>query len=297
MGKFGPLLGLLLLWLSGCKPSEESHSQAILGAVLIDGRGGPPLTDSVVVVAGGLIRAAGARSTVPIPAEAAKINGAGKFLVPGLVDACDGPASAAALHPANPAEARTQVVAVAAKGAKVIHLRADVPYEAAEAAVEAARTAGIPLIARASTISGLRRLVDAGASGFVGMVPDTEPLDAALIAHLRDLRVFIAPVLIKTAAAHNTAQAFRGGVPIVLASDGGDLQRELELMVEAGIPPLDAIVAGTRNSAAAVGQLTRAGTVEAGKDANLLLVSANPGEDVANLRKVALRILWMESAH
>src|SRR5262249_9584574 len=117
------------------------------------------------------------------------------------------------------------------------------------------------------------------------------PLDPTLVAHLRDLRVFIAPVLTKTSASRNTGEAFRGGVPMVLASDGGDLQHELELMVEAGVPPLDAIVAGTRNAAAAIGRLTQLGTIEVSKNANLLLVSANPGEDVRNLRQVALRIL------
>src|SRR5579864_897151 len=76
----------LLIVLAGCKANDESKVKAIIGAVLIDGNGGPPITDSVVVVSGSRIRAAGARANVPIPAEADKINGAGKFLTPGLID-------------------------------------------------------------------------------------------------------------------------------------------------------------------------------------------------------------------
>src|ERR1700704_976184 len=76
----------LLVFLAGCKANEESKVKAIIGAVLIDGNGGPPITDSVVVISGSKIRAAGARANVPIPAEADKINGSGKFLTPGLID-------------------------------------------------------------------------------------------------------------------------------------------------------------------------------------------------------------------
>ena len=53
------VLALALLLTSGCKAPEESHSKAVLGAVLIDGFGGPPLTNSIVVTAGDRIRGAG----------------------------------------------------------------------------------------------------------------------------------------------------------------------------------------------------------------------------------------------
>src|SRR5258705_9311292 len=76
----------LLACLTGCKLNEETKVKAIIGAVLIDGNGGPPITDSVVVISGSRIRSAGLRANVPIPAEADKINGSGKFLVPGLID-------------------------------------------------------------------------------------------------------------------------------------------------------------------------------------------------------------------
>ena len=71
---------------------------------------------------------------------------------------------------------------------------------------------------------------------------------------------------------------------------GVDPQREMELLVDAGIPPLDAIVAGTRNGAAALQDPER-GTVQAGKAANLLLLAAHPGEDIRALRHVTLKIV------
>src|SRR5438477_3563905 len=76
----------VLASLTGCKLNEETKVKAIVGAVLIDGQGGPPISDSVVVISGSRIRAAGVRANVPIPAGSEKINGAGKFLVPGLID-------------------------------------------------------------------------------------------------------------------------------------------------------------------------------------------------------------------
>lgn len=59
---------------------------AIVGATLIDGNGGPPLRDAVVVMAGGRLTAVGARAATPVPAGAQVIDAAGKFVVPGFVD-------------------------------------------------------------------------------------------------------------------------------------------------------------------------------------------------------------------
>ena len=138
-------------------------------------------------------------------------------------------------------------------------------------------------------------MVDRGAAGFIGMIVDTEDLDPALLAHLRDLRVVFAPALLRAGdqldiARRNTKRLYEAGVPIAAATRGGDLLRELELLVEAGLPPLDAIVAGTRNSAAMLHRAD-AGTVTPGKRADLLLVDGNPGADISNLRKVVLRIV------
>lgn len=59
---------------------------AITGATMIDGRGGPPVPDAVVVIKGDRIAAAGAGGAVEIPAGAETIDGRGLTVMPGLVD-------------------------------------------------------------------------------------------------------------------------------------------------------------------------------------------------------------------
>ena len=287
----------LLVSLCACKPAEEGRMKAIVGAVLIDGLGGPPLSDSVVVIAGDRISAVGPRSAVAIPLDADKIDGSGKFLVPALVDvyprALEG-ASFTAGHPANPDAARAQVAQLAAQKVPAIHIWKMEPA-VAQATLEAAREAGLEAIGHVSTQAGVRSLVDGGAAGFVGMITDTEDLDPSLLARLRDLRIFFAPSLAAAGAQlevakRNAHRLFASGVPIAVASNGGDPQRELELLVDAGIPPLDVIVAATRNGAIALRQAGQAGTIQAGKRADLLLLAANPGADIRNWARVALRI-------
>ena len=60
---------------------------AIVGATLIDGSGRAPLRDSVVVLSGDSIRAAGSRNRVNVPADARVIEAAGLVLAPGFIDA------------------------------------------------------------------------------------------------------------------------------------------------------------------------------------------------------------------
>ena len=62
--------------------------------------------------------------------------------------------------------------------------------------------------------------------------------------------------------------------------------REVGLLVEAGLSPMDAIVAATKNGGLALRKGDELGTIEPGRRADLLLLSANPLEDVGNLRKI-----------
>jgi imidazolonepropionase-like amidohydrolase len=66
--------------------ARVNHTVAILGASLIDGRGGEPLTDSAVVVRGERIVAVGKRSSVKIPSGAEIFDAKGLTLLPGLID-------------------------------------------------------------------------------------------------------------------------------------------------------------------------------------------------------------------
>jgi len=296
------LLVLLVVFSCACKPTEESHMKAIVGAVLIDGLGGPPLSNSVVVVSGGHIREVGPLSTVQIPAEADKVDGSGKFLVPGLIDvypqAAAGDDAFTPGHPATPDAARAQVARLAARHAALMHIW-NIEPAIAQAALQAARGAGIHAAGHVSAQADARRLLDLGANGFIGIVTDTEDLNPGFVALLSTLQIFVAPQLVAVGpgpqldiAKRNTRRLFAAGIPIAVASAGGDggIRRETELLMDAGIPPLDVIVAATRHGAAALRQLNQAGTIQAGKRADLLLLSANPGDDIRNLTRVALRM-------
>src|SRR5262249_47394572 len=59
----------------------------IQGGTLIDGNGGAPVANSVVVIQGNRITAVGAAGQVQIPAGAQVVNANGKYVLPGLWDA------------------------------------------------------------------------------------------------------------------------------------------------------------------------------------------------------------------
>jgi hypothetical protein len=65
-------------------------------------------------------------------------------------------------------------------------------------------------------------------------------------------------------------------------------QRELELLVEAGLTPEVAIRVATRNGATALGESERIGTIEPGKQADLVVVRGNPTTRISDVRQVEL---------
>jgi imidazolonepropionase-like amidohydrolase len=67
---------------------------------------------------------------------------------------------------------------------------------------------------------------------------------------------------------------------------GVAFHRELELLAAAGIPPLEVLRIATRNGAEALGILSEAGTIEAGKSADLVVLTADPMAAIANTRKI-----------
>jgi imidazolonepropionase-like amidohydrolase len=82
----------------------------------------------------------------------------------------------------------------------------------------------------------------------------------------------------------------RAGVPIVAGTDqtvpGYSLYREIELYVQAGFTPMEAIQAATIVPARVMGLDKELGTVEAGKRADVIVVDGNPLESIHNIRKV-----------
>jgi imidazolonepropionase-like amidohydrolase len=88
----------------------------------------------------------------------------------------------------------------------------------------------------------------------------------------------------------------RAGVPFLAGTDtawiqpytyaGFSLHDELALLVQAGLTPMEALQTATVNPARFLGTETDLGTIEKGKLANLILLTANPLEDIRNTQKI-----------
>jgi len=83
------------------------------------------------------------------------------------------------------------------------------------------------------------------------------------------------------------------------AEKGRAYQRELELLIDCGMTPLEAITAGTIQNARYFDIEDRLGTIETGKLADLLIVEGNPSiqiDGLARVRYVMLNGIWVEMA-
>ena len=83
---FPAALALGLSLLLGCG-RDAPDGLALVGATLVDGSGGPPLTDAVVVVRGNRVESVGARAGFQLPDRTTEVDLAGRWIVPGLIDA------------------------------------------------------------------------------------------------------------------------------------------------------------------------------------------------------------------
>jgi imidazolonepropionase-like amidohydrolase len=86
----------------------------------------------------------------------------------------------------------------------------------------------------------------------------------------------------------------RAGVKMLAATDavvwyvfpGFSLHDELELFVKAGLSPMEALQTATLNPATYLGLIDMVGTVEQGKKADLVLLEANPLENISNTKRI-----------
>ena len=91
-----------------------------------------------------------------------------------------------------------------------------------------------------------------------------------------------------------TKMLYDNGITILSGTDipnfdlvpGSSLHHELEILVEAGIPPLEVIKIATRNGAQALGIEEDVGTVEPGKQADMIILSDNPVSEISNTKKI-----------
>jgi len=91
---------------------------------------------------------------------------------------------------------------------------------------------------------------------------------------------------------------FKAGVRFAMGTDThvdppfGENAREIQIYVELGMTPQRAIQTATRNAADALGLLEQLGTVEKGKEADILAIAGNPLDDIGILRNTdAMRLV------
>jgi len=92
----------------------------------------------------------------------------------------------------------------------------------------------------------------------------------------------------------NLKKVFDAGIPIAMGTDAGNpltlhgpsVYAEMEAMQAAGMTPAQVLTASTLGGARAMGREKEFGTLEKGKDADVLVVGADPTADIHNLRQV-----------
>ncbi|MBW3629675.1 MAG: amidohydrolase family protein [Gemmatimonadetes bacterium] len=100
----------------------------------------------------------------------------------------------------------------------------------------------------------------------------------------------------------NLKRVHEAGIPVVLGSDAGNpltlhgpaVYPEMEAMAEAGLTPMQVLVASTRDAARAMGR-EDIGTLEVGKIADLVVLERDPLTDIRNVRSVRLVVRAGES--
>jgi imidazolonepropionase-like amidohydrolase len=189
------------------------------------------------------------------------------------------------------------------------------------AIVDVAHEAGRRVTAHARGVEGIRSLAESGIDGIehcrMEVPPGVWEFDEALAGRLAERAIIAAPTLaasfralqhmkaggqvgvregaVPIAARLENARRLRdAGVRVVVGTDAGAclarfdeaVHLELELLVDAGWTPLDAIHAGTLGAATAIGREHDLGSLQAGKLADLLLVRGDPTRAISDIRAV-----------
>ncbi|MFF7650681.1 amidohydrolase family protein [Streptomyces sp. NPDC007983] len=177
------------------------------------------------------------------------------------------------------------------------------PLDVLRAGVETGHERGLRVTVHTTQQVAAREAIEAGADGLEHGVTVEPITDDPLIDLMLERDVTYTPTLWAHDASHpdvrgNVKKVADAGVSIALGSDtfsgrglfGANTLEEAELMVAAGMTPVQSLVAGTSGAAR---QCVRPdlGAVAPGKRADLIVLTADPTQDISNLRELSMTIL------
>jgi imidazolonepropionase-like amidohydrolase len=186
---------------------------------------------------------------------------------------------------------------------------------------EAAYRRGIKVMAHAQGAEGIKNAVRAGVHSIEhGIYLDDEAIELMLAHGTYLVPTLLAPLAVveqaeakgnmpeygvrkarETIEIHSESieRAYRAGVTIAMGTDAGVMPhgtnlRELGLMCQIGMTPMQALVATTKTAAACLGWQDRVGTLEPGKLADVVVTRTDPLANIRSLENTANIVLVMQ---
>ena len=342
----------------------DNTSIAIVGVNVVPMDRSGTLDAQTVLIADGRITAIGPSSTTEVPSDALRINGTGKYLIPGLIDmhvhirSADlkqylgagvtsvrnmggyeklpdlirdvdekvtlGPRifSLSASFDGSPGVSQDAQLADDPKvvaslvnrqydlGYREIKVYTNLPRSSYDSVVAVARRKGMTWAGHVPTAVGLTRALESGQRSIehLGGYTPGSPLAAQAAATVR-AGTYNCPTLAVqrwfsssqwfpqlmgiVSALHSSGARLLVGTDsgIGFTQPGESVHAELELFVDSGLTPYEALRAATMTGAEYLGQGSAIGTIEVGKEADLVLLGGNPLADIRAVRNIDVVIV------
>lgn len=182
-----------------------------------------------------------------------------------------------------------------------------------KAVVETAKDYGLKVACHAHGAEGIRRAILGGVASIEhGTFMNEEDMELAKkygtylvptiiagksVADSAKIKGYFPPVIARKAMEVGTViqqtfgRAYKAGVKIAFGTDAGvyahgQNYKEFQYMVEAGMPPMEAIKAATTSAADLLGISDKTGSISKGKFADIIAVDGNPLEDIGAMKNV-----------